>query len=789
MCLLLWLWTQAAPSPAVADSAPPSVAAAPGRPRIGLVLSGGGARGAVHIGVLKVLEQLGVPIDAIAGTSMGAVVGSLYASGLLAEEVEAVIASIDRQGAFRDRPARTALNFRRKQDDREFLVHAPLGLRARELRLPRGLIQGQKLSQMLRAAMLPVAGIDDFDRLPIPFRAVATDLSTGESVVLRAGSLATAVRASMATPGVFAPVEIGGRQLVDGGLADNLPISLVREMGVDVVIVVDVSAPLRPANELDSALSVSNQMISILINRAAEQSRRLLMARDITIVPALGALSSVDFGRVREAIAQGEQAARDRGAALAAFSAPPAEYARTLERRPSRATRPTIDFIRVAPESGSYHKFIEGALAPIVGRVADAATIPPAIESLDYDLVADGERHGLVVSARRKSWGPNYLRLGLDLQDDFQGSASYTAGVRFVVTEVNPYLAEWNVDLKVGERPQFGAEFHQPLGYASPWFVAPRFSFGSHSVQVRDADRLVAEYRVREPDFGFDVGRELGSWGEARLGVQRLNGSTLLRVGLPTVEQPDSTQFHQGGLYARLSVDRLDSVNFPRHGELFVLQWEGQRVGLGADQNADRAQFDRLVARSRGRHTLVFRASGGSALTTTSGVQRYFPLGGFLNLSGVPAASLSGPHFGVARLVYLRRLGRSGEGLFDVPTYLGVSAEAGNVWQRRSDAATRAWPARARTVRRSSVWTRRSVRSTWGSVTTSSAARRTTCRWDGRSSARGSRRGARPSGTPRRVRRRCGSTRDAGSCRPAPRLAPRPSRTSAVSASRCPAAG
>jgi NTE family protein len=678
--------------PALAGAA--SGDAPAGRLRVGLVLSGGGARGAAHIGVLKVLEELHVPVDAIVGTSMGAVVGSLYASGMSADEVESVIGSIDWQDAFRDRPPRTVLNFRRKLDDQEFLVHAPLGLRGGHLHLPRGLIQGQKLNQMLRVGLLPVAEVTDFDRLPIRFRAVATDLSTGEAVVFRSGSLATAVRASMAAPGVFAPVEFGGRQLVDGGLTNNLPIDLVRDMDVDVVIAVDVSSQLRPASELDSALAVSNQMVSILMNRESLRSRALLGPRDVMIVPALGELSSVDFRRVRDAVAAGTAAARGARAALSAVAAEPADYAKFTSRRSGSTAPPTIDFVRVAPGSGDYHKFIEAALAPVVGRPATAASIGPAaealygrdlFESLDYDLVHDGARRGLEVAARRRSWGPNYLRFALDLQDDFQGSNSYTAGVRFVVTEVNPYMAEWNVDLKVGERPEFGAEFHQPLGYASPWFVAPRFKFDSRSVQVRDADRLVAEYRVRETTLGVDFGRELGSWGEARFGVQRLGGSTHLRVGVPSMDRPDTAYFHQGGLYARLSIDRLDSVNFPRRGESFVMQWDGQRLGLGADRDADTARFDWLVARSRERDTLVFRFSGGSTLSSTSGVQNYFPLGGFLNLSGVPAGALSGPHFGIARLVWLHRLGRGGAGLFDVPTYAGVSAEAGNVWQQRAD--------------------------------------------------------------------------------------------------------
>ena len=675
-------------------AAEPAAEAPARRLRVGLVLSGGGARGAAHIGVLKVLEELHVPVDAIAGTSMGAVVGGLYASGLSADEVEAVIGSIDWQDAFRDRPARTVLNFRRKQDDREFLVLAPLGLRAGRLHLPRGLIQGQKLNQMLRIGLLPVADVVDFDRLPIPFRALATDLSTGEPVVFRSGSLATAVRASMAAPGVFAPVDVAGRQLVDGGLTDNLPVDLIREMDVDVVIAVDVSSPLKPASELDSALSVSNQMVSILMNTASLRSRALLGPRDVLVTPSLGDLSSVDFGRVRDAIAAGQQAARTQRELLSAFVASPEEYARFAARRPGAVAPPTIDFVRVAPGSGDYHKFIEAALAPVLGRPATAESIAPAtdalygrdlFETLDYDLVPDGARHGLEVAVRRRSWGPTYLRFALDLQDDFQGSDSYTAGVRFVVTEVNPYMAEWNVDLKVGDRPEFGAEFHQPLGYASPWFVAPRFKFDSRSVQVRDADRLIAEYRVRETNLGFDFGRELDNWGEVRIGVQRLGGSTRLHIGLPTANQPDATYFHQGGLYARLSVDRLDSVNFPRHGESFVMQWNGQRLGLGADRDADTAQFDWLLAGSRERNTLVFRVSGGSTLTSTPGVQNYFPMGGFLNLSGVPAGALSGPNFGIARLVWLRRIGRDSDGLFDVPTYVGVSAEVGNVWQRRAD--------------------------------------------------------------------------------------------------------
>src|SRR6186713_3350413 len=163
-----------ASAPVAAQDAAPRAEAS--RPRIGLVLSGGGARGAAHIGVLKVLEENHVRIDAIAGTSMGAVVGGLYASGLSAADIERVMTSVDWQDAFRDRPARKDLNFRRKLEDQTYLVKFPLGLKGRRLRVPRGLVQGQKLTQLLRGLTLPVAQVQSFDHLGIPFRAVATDI-------------------------------------------------------------------------------------------------------------------------------------------------------------------------------------------------------------------------------------------------------------------------------------------------------------------------------------------------------------------------------------------------------------------------------------------------------------------------------------------------------------------------------------------------------------------------------------------------------------------------------------
>ena len=242
------------------------------------MLSGGGARGAAHVGVLKVLEDLRVPVDAIAGTSMGAVVGGLYASGLDARQIEKLMTSLNWRDAFRDRPAREDLDLRRKQEDEEFLVKFPLGLRDGRVVLPRGLIQGQRLTETLRRLTLPVARLSNFDDLPTPFRAVATDLETGEAVIMGSGDLTTAMRASLSAPGVFAPVERDGRLLVDGGIADNVPVDIARAMGVDIVIVVDVGFPLLPREQLTSIPVISNQMLAILIRRNAQAQLATLAA-------------------------------------------------------------------------------------------------------------------------------------------------------------------------------------------------------------------------------------------------------------------------------------------------------------------------------------------------------------------------------------------------------------------------------------------------------------------------------------------------------------------------------
>jgi NTE family protein len=492
-------------------------AAAPPRTRVGLVLSGGGARGLAHVGVLQALEELRIPVDAIAGTSMGAVVGGLYASGMTAGEIDELMRSFDWSAAFRDRPARNTLNFRRKQDDREFLVRFPLGIQGASLRVPRGLIQGQRLTQTLRIETMPVAAVEDFDELPTPFRAVAADLETGERVVLERGDLTAAMRASMSAPGVFSPAQRDGRLLVDGGLVENLPIDTARAMGVDVLIVVDVSFPLYLRDELTSPLEVTNQAFAILIRGRTLEQRQKLSPADIVLDPALGRFPSADFSRVPQALRAGEEAARGSSTSLARLSLSEADYRNYLAKRGARSTElPVIEFVRTDSGSARYDPLIQETMRELVGKTLDRELVRRKLsslyaldrfESIDYQLVEDAGRTGMELDLRRKSWGPNYVRMGLNLEDDFEGNSRYNAALRFIVTELNDLGGEWLSDIQIGENPKLFTEFYQPLSLASRYFVAPQLNFEERSVfELRDDDR-VAEYRVREVSASTSAGR------------------------------------------------------------------------------------------------------------------------------------------------------------------------------------------------------------------------------------------------------------------------------------------
>jgi NTE family protein len=661
------------------------------RLRVGLVLSGGGARGTAHVGVLKVLDELHVHVDAIAGTSMGAVVGGLYASGMSGAQIEQLFNSVDWQAAFRDRPARADLGFRRKQEERDFLVNLPLGVQGRRLLIPTGLIQGQKLTQILRRATLSVAGVSDFDQLPIRFRAVATDLETGAAVVMASGDLTTAMRASMSAPGVLTPVERDGRVLVDGGLTENLPIDVARTMGVDLLIVVDTGFPLRTRDKLTSLTSVSNQALAILVRRDSERQLATLGTRDVLLTPALGDLASYDFSAVARALKAGEVAARAAAGQLGGLAGGAAAGDQPAVLALHDIPMPTVQFVTVEPGSERYQRQISEYFKDQIGKPLQPDVLASRIdtlygrgtlENLDYRLThAPDGAAGLAFSARRKSWGPNYLRLGLALQDDFAGNSQFNAAARLAFTELNTLGAEWIWDLKIGASPRIATEFYQPLGNLSAYFIAPHLQAEAHDVPQLVGTTQIGEFRARSFEYGLDVGRELGNWGELRGGLLDTRGSTRVRLGDLSVPE---ISFHTNAGFLRFSYDRLDSSNFPRTGQALTLDWRFEQPGRGA-RGSDLVTLDWRAAWSRGRNTALAWISGGSTVGgSDTNVRSYFPLGGFLNLSGLAAQSLAGPYYGVVRALYYRNVGNGGEGVLNVPAYAGVSLELGNVWSQRS---------------------------------------------------------------------------------------------------------
>ena len=678
------------------QGAPVQVASEPARPRIGLVLSGGGARGAAHVGVIRMLEQMHIPIDAIAGTSMGAVVGGLYAAGLSGDEIERVFRELDWQEVIRDRAPRRDRAYRRKQDDRNILAKGALGVNTSQgVVLPLGLVQGHKITQVLRDATVRVADVQDFDRLPTRFRALATDLETGEAVVMGEGDLVTVLRASMSAPGVLTPVERNGRLLVDGGLVDNLPVELAQSMGVDRLIVVDVSFPLARRDGLGSAFDITNQMVGIMVRRGTLASKQHLQPGDVLIEPDLGAMTAIEFGRMPQVMEHGQTAALAQAPALAALSLPAADYERYVAQR-ARTAEPVVQVAFVRPDAQSQEeaKRVEAVFGDLAGKPLDQPELQQRLasqyrlddfESVDYRIARDsnGER-GLEIDLRRKSWGPAFLRLGVGMENDYEGGATANAAAQLRVTRLNALDAEWIIDGQIGEEPKLLTEFYQPLSLRRPYFIAPAFRYEEVTLQVvSDEGQRLARYRTRDTEVSLAVGAELSNWGEVRVGVRRGDGSSHVMIGDPGLP---AARFDLGGAFVNFGYDRLDSGYFPKQGQAFRASWLADRESLGATRDADILRASWQLARSRGRYSVVWSMDGGSALDDqVVSPQELFTLGGLFDLSGLTPDAKVGTQYGIARAIVYRRISRGGTGFFEFPAYIGFSVEAGNVWATRAD--------------------------------------------------------------------------------------------------------
>ncbi|AOZ14328.1 MULTISPECIES: patatin-like phospholipase family protein [Pseudomonas] len=660
------------------------------QPKIGLVLSGGAARGLAHVGVLKALEEQGIHIDAIAGTSMGAVIGGLYASGYKIEELEKLALGIDWQEALSDAPAREDVPFRRKQDDRDFLVKQKLSFRDDgSLGLPLGVIQGQNLSLLLESLLAHSSDVRDFDKLPIPFRAVATDIVNGEKVVFRKGHLPQVIRASMSIPAVFAPVEINGQLLVDGGMVDNIPVDVAREMGVDLVIVVDIGTPLRGRKQLNTVFDILNQSITLMTRSNSEVQLASLTPNDILIQPALASYGVTDFGRSQEIIDAGYRATQVLANRMSGLRQP-SDAQLNAARAPEERT-PVITAIKIENDSKIGDSVIRYYIRQPVGEPLDLGRLQRDMgtlygldyfEQVQYRVVHKGKERTLVISARGKRSGTDYLRLGLNLSDDMRGDSAFNIGASYRVNGINTLGAEWLTRVQIGDQQELYSEFYQPLDAGSRYFVAPYLHAQSQNVEAILDNDPIAEYRLERYGFGLNLGRQIGNSGEIRLGVGEAWGKADVRIGERDLP---STSFNEGFYDIKYSFDSLDNVYFPHEGEDIGLSVRQFDPALGSDDRYRQWEFHLDKALSAGPNTWILGGRYGRTLDKAEVVTSSFLLGGARQLSGFRQDALSGQNISLMRAVYYRRLTPRSYLPFDFPLYAGASLERGRAWNNDNE--------------------------------------------------------------------------------------------------------
>ncbi|MGP5352849.1 patatin-like phospholipase family protein [Pseudomonas helleri] len=660
------------------------------QPKIGLVLSGGAARGLAHVGVLKALEEQGIHIDAIAGTSMGAVIGGLYASGYKIDELEKLALSIDWQEALSDSPAREDVPFRRKQDDRDFLVRQKLSFRDDgSLGLPLGVIQGQNLALLLESLLAHSSDVRDFDKLPIPFRAVATDIVSGEKVVFRKGHLPQVIRASMSIPAVFAPVEINGQLLVDGGMVDNIPVDVAREMGVDLVIVVDIGTPLRGRKELNTVFDILNQSITLMTRSNSEVQLATLKPDDVLIKPSLASIGATDFGRSEEIINAGYRATQILENRLASLRQP-ADAQLSIARSAEERT-PVITAIKIENDSKIDDSVIRYYIRQPVGEPLDLARLQRDMGTLygldyfdqvQYRVVHKGQERTLVISARAKRSGTDYLRLGINLSDDMHGDSAFNLGASYRVNGINRLGAEWLTRVQIGDKQELYSEFYQPLDAGSRFFVAPYINAQSQNVEAILDNDPIAEYRLERYGFGLNLGRQIGNSGEIRVGVGEAWGKADVRIGERDLP---STSFTEGFYDVKYSFDSLDNVYFPHTGEDISLNFRQFDPALGSDERYRQWEFNLDKALSSGPNTWILGGRYGRTLDQANVVTSSFLLGGARQLSGFREDAISGQNISLMRAVYYRRLTPRSYLPLDFPLYAGASLERGRAWNNDNE--------------------------------------------------------------------------------------------------------
>jgi NTE family protein len=652
------------------------------RPRIALVLSGGGARGFAHVGVLRALKDMRVPVDVVAGVSMGAVVGGAFAAGRSVEELESFVRNTNWTGVVADRPPRDDLAFRRREDDLIVPSRIELGLGASGIELPPG-TAGTAVLETALTRLLPLGTVDrPVDRLPIPFRTAATDLLTGALIDLNDAPLFDAVRASLAVPGVFAPARVRGRLAVDGGLVRNLPVDLARAMGADVVIAVNVGTPLLREEDLAGGLDVARQMLLILTEQNVQHSLKELGPRDVLISPKLEDVSFLDFAASERALAAGEAATRLLAAELSAYAVSEPAYATYQQRRQGgdrgreSGRRLTRLEVQATPHAGS------AALTEMLGiHVGDTLTTGEARDAVARllgrgafdrvlsELSDDGEGRTLLIRPVESVWARSRVRLGLEVASDFGDDHSFTLTALHTLAWVNRWGAELRTLLRIGSERSIATQLWQPLAPGSSWFVAPTMEVNAASLDVYDKGRRRARLGYKQSVATLALGRQFDNWGSLQVGIDRVVG--LARVLVPQDEiYLDRTA--ETLRFVQLRLDTLDTLAFPSRGVYVEGRYERSDHNTATNAHIDSATLVGLTAFRIGRWDSYISGVG----AWSHGSQSAESLGGFLRLSGAPRGSIVGERIVFGSLVMARRIGEMPVG-FGGAVRVGFSLETG----------------------------------------------------------------------------------------------------------------
>ncbi|AMG30217.1 serine protease [Grimontia hollisae] len=673
------------------------------RPKIGVALGGGGAKGAAHVGVLKALEEMHIPVDYIAGTSMGAYVGGLYATGMSADEIGAMMESLDWNAGYQDRVYRGERRIRDKKHEDRYNLSTNFGFDFKSLKTPQGIVQGQNMIRILRESTGNLPAFSSFDQMVMPYRAVATDIEYLVPVVIGEGQLTEAMLASMAVPGALPPVELDGRYLVDGGPVNNLPVDVVKAMGADIVIAVDISTDYYPAKELGSYLQVMNQLVNFMVRQSTEKQIGNMDEHDVLLAPDVGDMETTEFDRVPEALQKGYEIAMANRETLNRISLTSGDYQLYLEEKQKRrrlmmlGDTLNVDRIVLNNATSFSDDVLKARLALETGRMA-SENLEQSVQNLyaldrfetvRYHLEQEGEENVLVVDVKEKGWGPNFVDFRVALEDNFETDTDFSAGVSINTTGLSDYGAELRSTLEVGTDKKAQVELYLPFTAEQTFFaeilggleVRDRVQFFRDEEPVLDTNTFTVGTRYSEVIGDISVGWQPELWGEFKLGYRYVNGEEELANS-----QSLTSDYVRSMPYVSLTLDTLDNRVFPNYGGYLdaslgyardQLDFQGQH----AESEAAVLNVEGIYARNWDKHTLYGKAKYGTINERVGNVAiEPHELGGFLNLSGVPRDSLWANNIAYGALVYRYRLLDNDFGLFKSPVYLGTSIEYGGVW-------------------------------------------------------------------------------------------------------------